>query len=136
MRYYPGICLKGLRKTTKTSVWIASFQSQDLNLGPHEYKAGVLITRPRYSVCTFPKLLKKLNVVAEVSCIIKESISHSILLSNISGQTCHNLTIKIITTGTVVTLFEARITLISNAGATLSRLGLALVGQYCRGQQE
>jgi hypothetical protein len=41
LRYYPGICLEGLTKTTKTSVRIAGLQNkirtQDL---PPEYEAG------------------------------------------------------------------------------------------------
>jgi hypothetical protein len=35
-KYYPGICLDGLRKTTKTSVRTTGVRA-DLNLGPPEY---------------------------------------------------------------------------------------------------
>jgi hypothetical protein len=41
LRYYPGIRLEELRKTTKTSIRIAGRQSRDLNPGPSEYEAGV-----------------------------------------------------------------------------------------------
>jgi hypothetical protein len=39
LMYYPGICLKGLRTTTKNSG----------HPGPPEYEAGVLSNRPRRS---------------------------------------------------------------------------------------
>jgi hypothetical protein len=48
-RYYAGIRLEELRKTTKTSISIAGRRDRDLKLGPPEYEAGVLITRPRRS---------------------------------------------------------------------------------------
>jgi hypothetical protein len=44
LRYYAGIHLERLRKTTKTSISIASHQGQDSNQGPPEYEAGVLTT--------------------------------------------------------------------------------------------
>jgi hypothetical protein len=46
LRYYPGIRLDGLRKTTKTSIRIGGRRGRDLNPGPPEYEAGVLPTRP------------------------------------------------------------------------------------------
>jgi hypothetical protein len=49
IRYYPDICLEGLRKTTRNSQDSPS-PRQDLNPGGLEYKAGVLITRPRSSI--------------------------------------------------------------------------------------
>jgi hypothetical protein len=41
LRYYPGICLEGLRKTTQTPIRAASLQSR-FEPGPREYEAGVL----------------------------------------------------------------------------------------------
>jgi hypothetical protein len=43
LRYYPGIFLEGVRKTTKTSVRIASLQT-DLKPGSPKYEVGVLTT--------------------------------------------------------------------------------------------
>jgi hypothetical protein len=42
LRYYPGIYLEGLRKTTKKpSISIAGRRGGDLNPGPPEYEAVV-----------------------------------------------------------------------------------------------
>jgi hypothetical protein len=49
-RYYLGICLEGLRKTTKNLSQVSRSPGRDLNPGPPEYEAGVLTTRPRRSV--------------------------------------------------------------------------------------
>jgi hypothetical protein len=48
-RYYPGICLEGLRKTTKNLSQDSQSLGQDLNPGPPKYNAGVLTTQPRHS---------------------------------------------------------------------------------------
>jgi hypothetical protein len=40
LRFYPSICLEALRKTTKTSVWIAGLWVR-FEQGPPKYKAGV-----------------------------------------------------------------------------------------------
>jgi hypothetical protein len=40
-RYYLGISLEGLRKTTKTLIRIAGRRFRDLNPGPHEYRSRV-----------------------------------------------------------------------------------------------
>jgi hypothetical protein len=50
LRYYPGICLEGLKKRRKTSIRITGRRSRDLNPGPPEYDAGVLTTLPQRSV--------------------------------------------------------------------------------------
>jgi hypothetical protein len=50
LRYYPNICLKELRKTTKNFSQINRFQSRDFNPGPPEYEAGALTTRPDHSI--------------------------------------------------------------------------------------
>jgi hypothetical protein len=42
LRYYPGIILEALRKTTKTLSHDSSSLSLDLNPGPPEYETGVL----------------------------------------------------------------------------------------------
>jgi hypothetical protein len=49
-RYYTGICLEGLRKTTKNLSQVSRSLRRDLNLAPTEYEAGVIITLPRRSV--------------------------------------------------------------------------------------
>jgi hypothetical protein len=36
LRYYPGICLKGLSKTTKNLSRDSQSPGQDLKLGPHK----------------------------------------------------------------------------------------------------
>jgi hypothetical protein len=41
-----GICLEGLRKTTKILSKDNRSPSRDLNTGPPEYEAGVSATRP------------------------------------------------------------------------------------------
>jgi hypothetical protein len=46
-RYYPGICLGSLRKTTKTLSHNSRSPGWYLNPGPPEYEARVLTTRPR-----------------------------------------------------------------------------------------
>jgi hypothetical protein len=43
-RYYLGICLEVLRKTTKNLNKDSLPAGQNLNLGPPQYKAGVLNT--------------------------------------------------------------------------------------------
>jgi hypothetical protein len=50
LRYYPGIRLEGLRKTTKILNQDSLSPGRDLNPGPPEYEAGVLTTRPWRSV--------------------------------------------------------------------------------------
>jgi hypothetical protein len=51
LRYYPGIRLVGLRKTTtKEPIRIASRRGRELNPGPPQYEVGVLTTQPRRSV--------------------------------------------------------------------------------------
>jgi hypothetical protein len=49
-RYYPGICLERLRKTTKNLSQDIPSMGRDLNAGPPEYEVGVLTNRPRLSV--------------------------------------------------------------------------------------
>jgi hypothetical protein len=49
LRYYYGIFLEGLKKTTKTWVKTAGRRHRDVNPAPHEY-GGVLSTLPRCSV--------------------------------------------------------------------------------------
>jgi hypothetical protein len=50
LRHYPGICVEGLRKTTKILGQDNLSPGRNLNLGRPEYKAGMLTTRPRRSV--------------------------------------------------------------------------------------
>jgi hypothetical protein len=51
-RYYPGICLEGLRQITKNLGQDSRPSGRDLNPGPPEYEAGMLTTRPWRSVKT------------------------------------------------------------------------------------
>jgi hypothetical protein len=51
LRYYPVICLKGLRKTTKILTQDNRSPCRHLNLGLPKYEPGVLTTRLRRSVC-------------------------------------------------------------------------------------
>jgi hypothetical protein len=44
LRYDPGMCLEGLRKTMRILSWDIQSLSWDFNPGPPEYKAGVLTT--------------------------------------------------------------------------------------------
>jgi hypothetical protein len=48
--YDTGIFLDGLRKTMKSLDQDSQSQGRDLNLGPPEYKAGVLTTWPQHLV--------------------------------------------------------------------------------------
>jgi hypothetical protein len=50
LRYYPNICLEGLRKTTKSLSQDSRSPGRDLNLGPPKYEAGVLTTQLQCSV--------------------------------------------------------------------------------------
>jgi hypothetical protein len=53
LRYYPGIRMEGLRKTTKNLTQDSRSARRDLSAVPPEYEAGWLTTRPRRSVkCT------------------------------------------------------------------------------------
>jgi hypothetical protein len=45
LRYYPGIRLEGLRKTTESLSLDNRSLHQELNPGPPKYEAGVLTTR-------------------------------------------------------------------------------------------
>jgi hypothetical protein len=45
--YYPGICLEGQKKTTKTLIRIASLQAKIWTLDVPYYEAGVLTTWPQ-----------------------------------------------------------------------------------------
>jgi hypothetical protein len=46
-KYYPNICLKGPKKTTKSPGWDSQSRGQELNLEPPKYE-GVLITQLRH----------------------------------------------------------------------------------------
>jgi hypothetical protein len=46
-RYYPGICLEGLRKGTKSLSQDSRSPGRDFKPGFPKYKAGMLTTRPR-----------------------------------------------------------------------------------------
>jgi hypothetical protein len=50
LKYYPGIHLEGLRKTTEILTHDSRSPGRDLNPEPPEYEAGLLTTRPRRSV--------------------------------------------------------------------------------------
>jgi hypothetical protein len=50
LRHYFGVFLKGLRKTTINLSQDNWSLGQDLNLGPPEYKQGVLPTQPKCSL--------------------------------------------------------------------------------------
>jgi hypothetical protein len=45
LRYYPGILLNGLRKTTKNLSPDSLSRGRDLYPRPHEYEEGMLTTR-------------------------------------------------------------------------------------------
>jgi hypothetical protein len=45
LRYYPDICIEGLRKPTKNISQDSRSSGRDLKPGPPENKAGVLTTR-------------------------------------------------------------------------------------------
>jgi hypothetical protein len=50
LRCYPSICLGELRNGTRDLTEDSRSADPDLNLGPPEYEARVLTTRPRYLV--------------------------------------------------------------------------------------
>jgi hypothetical protein len=58
LRYYPGISLEVLRKTTKSLSHDSWSPGQDLNPRSPEYEAEVLITRLRRSVLGHEKLIQ------------------------------------------------------------------------------
>jgi hypothetical protein len=58
LRYYPGIRMEELRKTTKMLSQDSQFLGRGLNPGHPVYEAGVLTTRPQRSV--------RLNVVGYI----------------------------------------------------------------------
>jgi hypothetical protein len=53
IRYYPGVCLEGLKKTTKSLSQDSRSLGRDLKPGPPEYEAQMLNTRPRSSVLLY-----------------------------------------------------------------------------------
>jgi hypothetical protein len=53
-RYYPGIRLEGLRKTTKSLSQDSRSLGQDLNPVPHEYEVGPFLYRLLLYICTSP----------------------------------------------------------------------------------
>jgi hypothetical protein len=55
LRYYPGIRLEGVKKTTKNLRQDSRSPVRDLNLGPLKYKAGVLTAGPQRSVQWYEK---------------------------------------------------------------------------------
>jgi hypothetical protein len=67
LRYYPRMCLEGLRKTTKHLSQDSRSPGRDLNPGPPEYEAGVLTTRSRHSVCGLVDIDFTLMMEAESS---------------------------------------------------------------------
>jgi len=56
LRYYPGIRLEGLRKTTKTSIRIAGRRGRDLNPGPPEYETGTFLENGEFGESVFNEL--------------------------------------------------------------------------------
>jgi hypothetical protein len=52
IRFYLGIHLEGLRKTTKNLGHDSRSRGRDLNSGSPVYEAGVLVTRPKRLVMT------------------------------------------------------------------------------------
>jgi hypothetical protein len=50
LRYYPGICLEGLSKTTIFLSQDSRSPERDLNLEPRKSEAGVLLTQPQLLV--------------------------------------------------------------------------------------
>jgi hypothetical protein len=49
LRYYPGICVEGLRKAIKILSQHSGSPDRDLSVGPPEYVAGIVTTWPRHS---------------------------------------------------------------------------------------
>jgi hypothetical protein len=66
LRYYPSICPQGLRRTTKGLGQDSRSAGQDLNPGPPEYEAGVLVTQPRRSVTTYSATTERLYVIEKM----------------------------------------------------------------------
>jgi hypothetical protein len=52
-RYYLGICLKTMRKTTKNLSQDSQYSSRDSDPGPPGYEAEVLTTPPRHPVTLY-----------------------------------------------------------------------------------
>jgi hypothetical protein len=102
LRYYPGICMEGLRKTTKPLSRDSRSPGRDLNPGPPEYE-GVLITRPRRSVWSY-RLQSKYEIESmspfcddhlkykETAEILCNNSWYRILLSSRFLPSCHSVT--------------------------------------------
>jgi hypothetical protein len=58
IRYYPGIRVEGLRKTTKNLSQDSRSPGRNLKPGSSEYEAGALINLPRLSMPYVAKLLQ------------------------------------------------------------------------------
>jgi hypothetical protein len=95
LRYYPVICLEGLRKTTKNLSQDRRSLGRDLNPGPPEYEAGVLTTRPRRSVSpvlplgtenwNFPVALKE---IFNLELVVAWLLGPTVLSSHLRIVTC------------------------------------------------
>jgi hypothetical protein len=75
LRYYPGICLKDTKKTTKELSQDSRFPDQDLNPGPPECEPGMLTTYPQSSVPTIFCTRRQISVVCSDLALISCSFS-------------------------------------------------------------
>jgi hypothetical protein len=67
LRYYNGIFLEGLRKTTKNLSRDSRSPGRDLNPRPPEYESGVLTTRLRRSVIKVKLIMNERSTLRQIS---------------------------------------------------------------------
>jgi hypothetical protein len=83
LRYYPSICLVGLRKITKNLSQDSRIPGQDSKSGPTEYDAGALNIRPRRLarnkdiIANFTRLRNTLETSVRIACVRVEILGLS-----------------------------------------------------------
>jgi hypothetical protein len=89
LRYYPGICLEGLMKTTKTISQDNRYPGRDLNLGTPEYEAGAVITRPPRSVEDLYRFETEVNLELSVTHWHKATARRRKITIRSTKRTCY-----------------------------------------------
>jgi hypothetical protein len=99
LRYYPGICLEGLRKTMKTLRQDSQSLSQDLNLGFPDHKAGVVTTWPRClvmkCVMSTTQNKKRFRNIRNLKPTYKAEVTMYTICWNIHNLACHKVSLRV-----------------------------------------
>jgi hypothetical protein len=91
LRYYPGICLMGLRKTMKTLSYDSLSSGRDLNPTPPEYEAGVQNNQQRHLVARMEEIRNAYKILQESQREENLIVDGRIILKRIVKIICENL---------------------------------------------